>query len=188
MRKCPSNKKGFSLVEALLAIAIFIFILLALVIIYASYTKVYNYQQETVRVAGSARLAMNEIQSHALQASHIVQDRSFSGTVYGSDEDALVLEIPAIDESGDIISGQFDWVVFYKSGNSLYRLVEADADSRRTSGLTELSGAVETLSFSYNNADLSLASQVEMDIQVRTTTRGQTITHHLHQEIYLRNL
>lgn len=188
MKKYKLAKRGFSFIEAVMAIAILIFILVALVYLYYSYTKVYYYQQAVQNVSGSASIAANELQSTVMQADHIVASHSFSGHTYTTGQSTLVLEIPSIDSSGNIVSSKYDYAVFYVSGTRLYRLVQSDAASSRPSGLKQLSDVLGNLTLTYNNADLSKADKIDADIQMQTITRGQTVSYSLHQEVYLRNL
>ena len=113
---------------------------------------------------------------------------NFSGTTYSTDQHTLVLEIPSVDGSGNIVSGKHDYTVFHLTGKNLYRLVQADAASSRPSGLNQISDAVAAIIFTYNNSDLSKATKIDANIQMQTISGGQTISYNLHQEIYLRNL
>jgi hypothetical protein len=188
MKKKRLNKSGFSFIEAIFASAIFIFILTVFVALYANFSKFYDRQQTEIKIGTSAREAVKELQSWALQADQILSSHTFSGTTYSTDQHTLVLELPSIDGAGNIISGKYDFVVFYKSGKNLYKLVQADVSSKRTSGLNQISDAVTALTFTYNNPNLILANKIDSDIQMETTSGGQVISYHLHQEIYLRNI
>jgi type II secretory pathway pseudopilin PulG len=188
MKKNISEKKGFSLVEAIFAAAILIFVLGVFAAIYMNFTKFYGRQQAQINMGNSAREAAKELQSAALQADQIAVSHNFSGTTYVTDQDTLVLEIPSIDGSGNVVSGEHDYIVFYTNGNGLYRLVEAGAASSRSSGLNEISDLVSAIMFTYNNANLSLANKIDVDIQMQIISRGQTAYYNLHQAIYLRNI
>ena len=187
MKKNKPDNQGFTFIEAVVSVAIFIFITLAMLYLYYNYSNIYNYQQVEAKVAGSARTAANELQKTTLQADKIVSSHTFSGHAYSTGQNTLVLEIPSIDSSGNIVSGKYDYVVFYASGTNFYELTGADAASSRPSGLKQLSDSVATITFTCNNANLDLADKIDADLQMQTTTRRQTITYHLHQEIYLRN-
>jgi hypothetical protein len=188
MKKKKPNKLGFSMIEAIFASAILIFVLGVFVALYANFSKFYNRQQTEITIGDSARESVKELQSWALQASHIAASHNFSGTTYSTDQDTLVLEIPSVDSSGNTISGKYDYAAFYITGNNLYKLVSVDAASSRSSGLNQISDAVSALTFTYNNANLTLANKIDADIQMQKSSGGRTISYDLHQEIYLRNL
>jgi Tfp pilus assembly protein PilW len=188
MKKKGSNKLGFSLIETIIASAIMILALGAFSVLYINFSKSYSRQQTEISIGDSARAVAKEIQSAALQANHIIASYTFSGTLYSTDQHTVVLEIPSIDGSGNIVSGKHDYAVFYQTGKNLNKIFEADAASSRSSSQSQLSDAVSTLTFTYNNPDLSLASKIDTNLQMQTISRGQTVSYDLHQEIYLRNL
>lgn len=188
MQNIKSDKQGFTLIETVVVIAIFIIISFVLSNLYINYYQAYYLQEAIIKAAGSASFAANEIQNAALQADHIVTSHNFSGTIYSSDQNVLVLEISSIDSSENIVSGKYDYMVFYATGTILYKLVQADASSSRISGQKQLSNTLSTITFAYNNGDLSQANKIDVDINMQAVAGHQTIPYHLHQEIYLRNL
>lgn len=187
MKKKKSRKSGFSFIEAIFASAILAFVLVAFVVVYINFFKFYNRQQAEMKLGDSARNAVKELQSSALQANQIVASHDFSGPTFNTDQDTLVLELPSIDGSGNVVSGKYDYVVFYKTQENFYKLTEADAASSRASSLKQLSESVATLTFTYNNPDLAQANKIDTDIQMQSLLSGQTISYQLYQEIYLRN-
>jgi hypothetical protein len=187
MKKNRSNKSGFSFIEAIFASAILAFVLVAFVVVYINFFKFYNRQQAEMKLEDSARNIAKEVQNAALQSNQIASSHSFSGPVYNTDQDTLVLEIPSIDGSRNIVNEKYDYVVFYKTGENFYKLTEADAASSRASSLKQLSDSVVTLTFTYNNPDLAQANKIDANIQMQASVGGQFIPYHLYQEIYLRN-
>ncbi len=180
-------KKGLTLIEAIVTIAIFIVISAALWSFYVNYYQVFHTQQGLVSVAGSASAAANELQNAIWQADQILVSHTFSGTVYNTGQNTLVLELPSIDSSGNIVSAKYDYMVFYATSTHLYKLVQADGQSSRPSGFRQLSDTVSTFTFTYNNADLTQANKIDVDMQLQTVVNRQTIPYHLHQTLYLRN-
>ena len=187
MKKINLDNGGFSLAEAIITVAILIYTLVALLVLFNNYSKIYNYQQTKIKIGNSAREAVKELRSAALQANQIVVSHDFFGTIYDTDQDTLVLKIPSIDGSGNIISEKYDYVVFYTTGKNLYRLIEVDAASSRSSGINQISDAVETITFAYDNTNLSLAIKIDADLEMQETSGGQNAVYQLHQKIYLRN-
>ena len=188
MKKKSPNNQGFSFIEAIFASAILIFVLALLVLLYLNFSKSYNRQQTEIKMGDSARELVKELQNNALQADKIMASRSFSGTTYSTDQHKVVMELPSIDSSGNVVSGKHDYVVFYLTGKNLYRLVQADAASSRPSGPNQISDAVSSITLTYDNADLSKVTRIDSDIQMQTISGGQTIFYSLHQRIYLRNI
>lgn len=187
MRAAIADKQGFTLVETIITITIFIIISVALGVFFVYYYQNFNIQQTIVNMVGAASGTASELQNIILQADKIMANHDFSGTVYETNQNTLVLELPSIDGSGDIISGKYDYAVFYATGTSFYKLIQGDPSSARLSGLKQLSGIVLSLVFTYNNGDLNQADKVSVDMQMQTTVSRQIVSHHFYQEIYLRN-
>jgi type II secretory pathway pseudopilin PulG len=187
MKKNKRHNRCFSLAETVIATAILIFVLVALLALFNNFFKTYSSQKTKIDIGNSAREAVKELKNAALQANQIAASHNFSGTTYSSDQYTLVLEIPSIDGSGNIVSGKYDYAVFYLTGTNLYRRIQADAASSRPSALNKISDVVSTITFTYNNADLALATKIDVDMEMQKISGGQNVSYQLHQEIYLRN-
>lgn len=179
---------GFTLLETLIVIGISTVAFAALVNMYLTFNSVYGYQQAFIAAAGSAGTSMNAFSATVLPASAVLASHTFSGIAYSSGSGTLVLELPAIDASGVTIVGVKDYVVFYASGTTLYRLTETAVESSRTPGLKTLSQTLNTLTFTYDNADLTKATSVTVDITTRAAFKHHVVDSHLREQLYLRNL
>ena len=180
--------KGFTLIETVIVIAITTMALFALVNLFILFNATYGYQQAFIATAGAAGTAMNALEAAVLPARRVLASRDFSGTAYASGPTALVLELPAIDSSGDIIPEMSDYVAFYTSGAILYRLTEANAGSARASGVKQLSATLNSLAFTYDNADFTQVTSVAADLETRALSKEQTVRSRLTGQWYLRNV
>ena len=187
MKKNKLDNRCFSLAEAIISVAVVMYILVAFLVIYSNFDKFFNRQQAEIGMGNSAREAAKELQDDALQADKIMSSQTISGTAYTTGAHTVVLEIPSVDGSGNAISGKYDYAVFYLTGKNLYRRMQADAVSSRRSELNKISNAVSVLTFTYDNSDLAQAAKIDMDLQMQTILGKQIISYHLYQEIYLRN-
>jgi hypothetical protein len=167
--------------------AVVIYIMVAFLVIYSNYDKFFNRQQIQINIGNSGREVVKELQNAALQSDKILVSQTISGTTYTTGVQTVVLELPSIDGSGNIVSGKYDYAVFYLTGKNFYRRVQVDAASSRHSSLNKISDAVATLTFTYDNANLALAAKIDTDMQLQASSGKDTISYHLHQEIYLRN-
>jgi len=180
--------RGFSLIETFIVIAISVVAFIALANLFLMFNSLYGYQQAFMAGAGSASNAMNAFEAAVFPADHVLASHSFNGTTYSSATTTLVLELPAVDGSGNIIAGTNDYIVFYPSSTTLYRLTAAGAGSTRVSGLKQLSTTLNTISFTYDNTDFTKVSNVTADIVTQAQFKQQTVQSHLNEQIYLRNL
>jgi len=179
-------KRGFTLIETVLLIGITTAALGALTSLFISFNSIHGYQKAFM-ATGSAGTAMNAFQAVVLPANQVVSSHSFSGTIHTSATTTLVLELPAINASGIVIAGAKDYIAFYSVSSTLYQLTQAHAQSTRVSGLKQLSTTLQTLSFTYDNADLTKVTSVIADIQTQAQFKQQIIQNHLREQMYLRN-
>lgn len=181
-------KSGFTLVETVIVIGISVMALVALTNLFLIFNSIYGYQQAFMASAGSAGGAMNAFEAAILPAGQVLSSHSFSGTPYSSEATTLVLSLPAMDSSGNIIAGTKDYIVFYSSGTNLYRLTEAGVGSVRISGLKQLSTTLQSISFTYDNEDFTKVTNVIAEIQTQAEFKQQAVQSHLREQLYLRNL
>lgn len=179
--------RAFTLIETVVVVAISAAALIALANLFFIFNSMYGYQQAFMAAAGSSGASLNAFGESVLPASQVLASHNFGGTTYTSSADTLVLELPSVDGSGNIISGTKDYVAFYASSTKLYRLTLAAASSVRVSELKQLSGTLLSLQLTYDNADLAQATNVIVDIETQAQFKQQTVQSHLREQFYLRN-
>lgn len=180
-------KRGFTLIETVIVIALSVCIMIALGSLLYSFTSISSYHQAAMQSSGSASIIMREIESLAFPANAILQTHSFSSATYTSSPTALVLEIPSIDSSGSIIANTYDYAAFYVVGTNAYRLLEVNTLSKRSPSTEKLSSTVQSLSFAYDHADFTQASIITIDVQTQSQVKQNNLSDHRHEQIKLRN-
>jgi prepilin-type N-terminal cleavage/methylation domain-containing protein len=181
------EQAGFTLIELLLVIFISVMLLGALFGLFVWHSRVYNYQQAVIAVAGSARQAMSAIGSYTVQAYRVVASHNFAGTTYSSGPETLVLQLPAVDANGNILAGSWDYVVFYRNNNELLQTMDVHASSTRLAVTKTHSATVSGLTFTYDDPDFSLVHKVAVDLQTQQQVKEQTVTNQLQENLYIRN-
>lgn len=159
---------GFTLVE--LIIVVFLVGALALVVgnMFLGQDKIYQTQRMELGVTGDARMALDDIDAHVRAADVLAS--SYSGYTLGSQ--TLILKLPAINASGQIIPATFDYVVYALSGANLNRITTANASSSRSSGTKRVASRISGLVFAYDNADASLVKYVTTDLTTAESYAG----------------
>jgi len=180
-------KRGFTLVEVVMAVALSAFMLIALVNLFGSFNSLYDYQISTKGTADTSGAVIHAAERAVFPADAVVTTHTFSQGTYTSSASTLVLALPSIDSGGSVIPGQHDYVALYATTATAYRLVEVGVGSARQAGATTLGDHVVSLSFSYDNADVTLATQVTVDIQASTTVRQKPVASHMTETLRLRN-
>jgi len=180
--------RGMTLIEVLIATAISGVLLAALANLFGTFNALYAYQNAFRDTAGASGTVLHGTEAAVLPANRILSTHDFAGTSYGSDAGTLVLELPSVDMGGAIVPGQYDYVAFYRSGTSAYRIVAASAGSTRHSGTTKLGDTIVSLGFSYDDPDVTKATAVTADVVASTTEHGRETSSHLSETFRLRNI
>ncbi len=183
-----NQQSGFTLIEVVITITLLAILLIGLFSLYDGYSRIYGTQQGLFLIVNSAGTTVSEFQERVQQASQIVTQRNFGGVSYTSGTNTLILELPSIDSSGEVIDSKFDYVLFYVSGTKAFRILEADAASSRDSGTKQLSDTVSTMSFVYDSGTPNLSGSVKIDLTTQKRYSKQTQSFHTVQLTYLRNI
>ncbi len=180
--------RAFTLVETVIAIALTAILMLAVAQLYVVYGRVILFQKSSIDVALGGSNIIDTARTAGLQAKQVVASHTFSGVSYSSGSATAIFELPAIDASGALIAGAYDYVGIYASGADAYRLVDAAPGSARVAGRKRLTGVLEALSFAYDNVDFPSVTNVTVDATTSAVVRGEVAQTHLRGHIYLRNL
>ena len=179
--------RAFSLIETVIVIAISTVMMLTLGFVIYQLNGLVEYQQTVAQSSGSASAIIREINSLTVPSDAVLQTHIFPSATYTSSATTLVLEIPSIDSSGNVISNTHDYAAFYLVGTNVYRLLVTDASSKRYSGTKQLSSTVTSLTFTYNDTDFTKVSMVTADVQTQAQVKQNTLSDHRNEQVWLRN-
>jgi len=180
--------RGYTLVEVLITVVLFTLLVLGITQLYVVYGRVISLQTSSIGIALNGSSIIDAVRAAALPADHVVAAHTFSGVGYTTSADTALFELPAIDSSGAVIPNAYDYVGIYASGTNVYRVIDAAVGSVRIAGTKRLTDALGALSFTYDNADLTLVTNVVVDATTTAVVHGQTTQVHLRTRVYLRNL
>lgn len=178
---------GFTVLESVVVVGISTMALAALANLFFIFNSIYGYEQAFLAVAGSSGSAMNALEAAIAPAERVLASHDFSGTVYASATTTLVLEVPTVDDAGNIVSGAKDYIAFYVDSSALYRIVLADEESARVSETKRLSTTVSEISFAYDAPNVEEAESVGIDIRTRASFKQHVVENRLAEQLYLRN-
>ena len=182
--QAPSyGASGFTLVEMVIVLLVMAILLLGFLMLYDWHTKIYNYEVAFVRVTSASRSSLQTLSSNASQAHQVLA----SSSGYSSGSQTLILQLPSVDNTGELIAGKWDTMIFYASSTNFYFSAQPDASSARPAGIKLLSDSLNSLTFTYNNADVTQATKVTVDMDNRLQVRNQTVDSHVQQDLYLKN-
>lgn len=178
--------RGFTLLEALVAMALFLVIIVALSNVILSFYTLFSTEQATVDVSYSAHAVMRAVTDAAAQADRIVSSHAFFGTTYTTGPSVVVFELPSVDSSGNTL-GSYDYVAVVASSTDAYEYTDAASGSARASRTRHLSDVLSSLVFTYGAADPTQASEVSAIVQTAMSVHQKTISETVSQAAYLRN-
>lgn len=179
---------GFTIPELLVVVVVTGLIGAALIELFISYGSIVSLQGAAVEVDSSAGAIVNQVHDAAQQARAIVSSHTFSGTALSTGTSTVVFEVPAIDSAGDIVSGSYDYYGFHASGTDAYMFVDAGTGSSRADITKRLSQVLESMTFTYPQADVTQATSTLIDIRTSATVRQTTEARQLVERVYLRNI
>lgn len=180
--------RAFSLIEVLVAAALSAVLLLAVARLYVVYSRVMIAQKSSIETALGASGILDATRVAGMQARQVVAAHAFSGANYSSGPTTAIFELPAVDASGAIVGGAYDYVGIHASGTEAYRLVDAAPGSSRISGEKRLTAALDALSFTYDNPSFPSVTSVTVSATTSAAVREETIYAHLRERVDLRNI
>lgn len=148
-----SSRKGFTIYELLISIAILGTMIIAITNIYIVGLKTFREELASSQLESNAQTILDEITTDAKNA----QSAEAAYDVYTSGANSIILKIPAIDNSKNILySGNtmlFDRIIYYYENDSIHKITIADPASIRykENNINKtIASKVLELSFSYD--------------------------------------
>lgn len=181
--KKKSFSKGISLIESLIALAVFVFVLLGLLSFYISGQRYFINQDARADTIENCRYPLALIAKEIKGAIQVVQGPIFVGEEsYSTSENCLVLKIPSIDSDGLIIDieNDFDYIIYCRTSdypNRLKRIIDGkDGVSSREDKTWILADDVNSFVLSFFDSEGSAVSDysesVLIDISISSRKKG----------------
>jgi len=184
------DARGISLMEIIATIGVMAMVLLMVNEIFVSGYETFVRQSARVDNEVGALLSARAINDATRGATTVLASQTINGTLYTSDTDTLVLQVPAIDASDAILDGLYDLIAIYRDGTDP-TLVKTDIEpatgSVRLSGQKTITANNESLTFRYNAADPADATRIQTYIVNSQIRRSLTLTTKAWTAIFLRN-
>lgn len=182
--------KAFTTIELLIAIAIIATAAVVTTDIFASHYLLFGSLSKTLETERSGFLAIENIRTATLGARRVLASATVAGTPRTSGTGTLIVELPAVDSSGNLLPALYDTIVLYRdptNSTKLWTETAVAAGSARQTTKRLLSDFVQDLIFLYNNNSVGSATQVDVSLIVSQATRATTPETPLSLTIDLRN-
>jgi len=176
--------------EGMTVIGIMTIVLVMVTQIFGVSQEVFVKQTARAENETGAVLATRLISDMTRGSSAVESSRTISGTAYTTSSTVLVLKMPSINSSGNVIASTYDYVAFYRDGTDATKIwsdTEAAAGSRRIPGKKLVTAGNLIFTFRYDDVDPTKATRIQVYLVNRRTARNTTITSRSWTAITLRN-
>ena len=146
------NSKGLTLIEILVAMGIAAVVGVLLVVVIVSSAGLFSNQSSKVQTGLNSNDVLTAFRSSIKQANAVASQFVSGQTTYTTGVSQLVLQVPAIDSSNNIISNTYDYFVFYLDQNYLHFKVFPDVLSSRETTDRIFSNSVDSFKLQYFNS------------------------------------
>ncbi len=117
--KIEGLKSGFGLIEVLVAITISAVAGTLLLKIFVQNQGLYFEQSSKITQGFSINQAYTQISESIKIGSSVVSTNLVGSPQYVTDNDTIVIELPSIDSSGNVINQTYDYIVITREGRDL---------------------------------------------------------------------
>ena len=146
------GSKGLTLIEVLISMSIAVIVGVLLVVIIVNSAGLYSQESSKLSEGLNINDALSQVRGSIKDASAIVASYNSGSTTYTSSATQLVLKMPSIDSSNNIIANTFDYFVFFLDQNKLRFKTFTDSTSFRKNQDQIFSTSVNSLTFQYFNS------------------------------------
>lgn len=190
------SKKGFTLLEVIIATSVAIVTGILLLLVILNSTGLSNTGSVKVEQGVGLNDALSSLRRNVKESSSIASSYPESGIPeYSSSPTQLVLKISSLDSEAKLVTNKYDYFIYIVENGKLTLRVIPDGASSRYARSTILSLNVENINFQYfNNATppqevaASNASKVRFTMTLRQKSNGEYRTLVETSEANLRNM
>lgn len=192
LNKSATSKRhaynGFGVLELVVVLFVFAVTVISLIDIYMLYNKIHTKEYLTVELQNSANMSISTLRSMIGSASSVEKEYTFlSNTVSTAicpsykcvtSDKVLVLKIPSLDSSQNLINASYDYAVFYLGDGDdndttadelIYTLEAASSTYRKSVTKKQIARFVNQLIFRYNNINVAKTSVIGVYIKTEDT-------------------
>lgn len=147
------TQKGLTLVELLISLSIAVIIGGILMAIIVNSAGLFYKESSKVNTGLNINDALTQIRKSIRESSAVAPSYNSGSETYNSESVQIVLKVPSIDQSNNIIPNTFDYFVFFLDQNKLHLKIFPDNQSLRKDQDQIFSTSAESLVFNYFNGN-----------------------------------
>ena len=178
--KKSAHRSGVSLVELLIAMSIVGILGVLIAALYFSHFKLFSSQNTRIEVASENKIALEEMTNQIRESQGVAASCCSPTETTGAN--VLVLQIWLLNASGDPTepnpspAPQYDYIVYKKVSDTLKKTIVPAAGSTRPSSDKIIASKINALAFTFDNADVTQAAQVTINLTTQNTVNNITQT------------
>lgn len=143
------NSKGFTLVELLISMSIAVVVGGLLIAIIVNSSGLSYKQSSKVNIGLNTNDALAQVRKSIKESSAVVPSFTIGSETYTSGLSEIILKVPSLDQSGNIISNFFDYFIFFQDQTKLRFKVFPDPASSRQPQDQIFSTSLDSLQIQY---------------------------------------
>jgi len=148
------RNKGFTLAElnvaSLIALLVFVAVLSLYISVWRSLARGNTYLDSYAGSRNASGWLIRDIRC----AEQVKPSFTSGGITYTTSDNVIVLRVPSIDSSGQVISPGLDHIIYELQGSDLYRIVQKDPSSSRPNENRPIARYCSSLTFRSGNYGL----------------------------------
>lgn len=186
----PAPAHGVTLMEGLTVIGVMAVILVMVSEIFTVSYDVFIKQSARAENETGAVLAARAIAEAARGADAIEPSYVINGTTYTTSANVLVLKLPTLDASNNLVPASHDYMAIYRHSaqtTKIFMDIDAAAGSKRIDGEKLLTANNTIMQFRYNDPDVASANRVQVYLVNSQTKRQTVLTTKAWTAIFMRN-
>lgn len=164
-KETDKRSKGFTLIELQVAALISLVTLLVIISLYLFSWRSFAIGNTLLDVYANSRNAiawmMKDIRC-AKQVASSVAITGSPGQYYSTTDSSIVLMVPSIDSSGNVVNSCYDYIIYLLQGQDMHRIVQKNPASSRINENRIIARHCGTLVFSSAGVALSGLSASEL--------------------------
>ncbi len=188
------REKGMTLVEIIITMGISVVVGGLLTVIMVNSAGLYYKQSSKMTEGLNINDTLSKVRATIKESSSVATSFTSGATIYTSGPTQLVLKVPSLDASNNIIFQTFDYHIFFLDSGKLRFKIYPDSLSSRKSADQIFSTLVDTLSFKYldnlappNEVTPSIAKKVLIFLSLKQKSGANFEKISATSEGYLRN-
>lgn len=187
--KDTSHFFGFTLVEVVVVTALFAIMMIFAVGIVLYNNRFYENESDKIEAINETREIADRLNEYARAANALLASYTYNSVLYTTDATTVIFQLPALDDSHDIVEGAFDIAIVGidpNNSNRAIQIIDPDPLSVRLAREAQFTNALSSFVLTYDDLDVGSVRRVTYDVVIEKTGR-HTVTERLVGAATLRN-